>query len=58
MALGFAYESYWCRLTELAGLKTLELRNTKVTDAALKELVGLKGLQYLDLSRTTVTDEG
>jgi len=45
----------------LAGLKnltTLRLRNTKVTDAGLKELTNLTNLTTLDLAGTRVTDEG
>jgi internalin A len=36
----------------------LDLSFTEVTDAGLKELAGLKGLQTLRLGRTQVTDEG
>ena len=36
----------------------LDLSLTGVTDAVLKELAGLKGLQTLDLSGTWVTDAG
>ncbi|GAG37153.1 unnamed protein product, partial [marine sediment metagenome] len=36
----------------------LTLSNTKVTDAGLKELAGLKQLQSLNLFRTKVTDAG
>ena len=34
------------------------LDSTKVTDARLKELAGLKTLQTLDLADTEVTDAG
>ena len=36
----------------------LELGFTKVTDAGLKELAGLKSLQSLNLGHTKVTDAG
>jgi hypothetical protein len=37
---------------------TLDLRSTWVTDAGLKELKDLKGLQELHLFGTKVTDAG
>ena len=36
----------------------LSLNSTKVTDAGLKELAGLKSLQALYLNNTQVTDAG
>ena len=42
----------------LAGLQTLWLNDTKVTDAGLAHLQGLAGLQELRLERTQVTDAG
>ena len=36
----------------------LDLSNTQVTDASLKELAGLKQLRTLNLSNTQVTDAG
>jgi len=39
-------------------LQTLDLYNTQVTDAGVKELKGLKCLRLLDLRRTGVTDAG
>ena len=36
----------------------VNFNDTKVTDAGLKELAGLKGLQLLYLSSTQVTDAG
>jgi hypothetical protein len=39
-------------------LQTLELGGTKVTDAGLKELVGLNNLQTLQLAGTKVTGGG
>ena len=36
----------------------LDLHSTKVTDTGLKELVGFKSLQYLDLRDAQVTDVG
>jgi hypothetical protein len=45
-------------LAELKNLQKLGLGGTKVTDAGLKELVGLKSLQTLDLRFTKVTDAG
>jgi hypothetical protein len=45
----------------VAGLKHLEalnLLNTQVTDAGLKELAGLKQLQSLQLGNTKVTNTG
>jgi hypothetical protein len=36
----------------------LDLNFTRVTDAGLKELAGLKGLSYLDLRNTKVTAAG
>jgi hypothetical protein len=36
----------------------LDLSGTRVTDAGLKELAGLKGLQTLHLGGTRVTDAG
>ena len=36
----------------------LDLVNTQVTDAGLKELAGLKSLQMLDLRHTQITDAG
>ena len=37
---------------------SLDLHSTKVTDAGLKELAGLKSLQVLNLAGTQVTDAG
>jgi internalin A len=34
------------------------LAATEITDAGLKELAGLKNLQWLDLSSTKITDAG
>ena len=48
-------------LKELVGLKnlrSLDLRETKVTDAGLKELAELKSLQSLNLAHTHVTNVG
>jgi len=45
-------------LAALKDLKWLDLYQTEVTDAGLKELAGLKGLQKLRLSATGVTDAG
>ena len=39
-------------------LQTLDLMETKVTDAGLEHLKGLTKLQSLNLKRTKVTDEG
>jgi hypothetical protein len=39
-------------------LRSLDLFNTRVTDAGLKELKELKNLRSLDLSDTRVTDAG
>jgi hypothetical protein len=39
-------------------LQSLRLNNTRITDAGLKELAGLKQLQELDLDNTRVTDKG
>jgi hypothetical protein len=41
-----------------AEVLALDLRNTEVTDAGLKELAPLKNLATLDLRRTRVTDAG
>src|SRR5262249_1547096 len=40
------------------GVRELDLRNTDVSDAGLKELAPLKNLAELDLSRCKVTDAG
>ena len=52
-------------IKEIAGSKvtltpkfTVDLHNTKVTDAGLEHLKGLTGLQGLSLERTKVTDGG
>ena len=42
----------------LKQLRTLELRDTKVSDAGLAHLSGLKQLEDLNLRRTQVTDAG
>ena len=39
-------------------LQALDLGETKVTDAGLKQLKGLNQLEFLGLNRTQVTDEG
>ena len=46
------------RLThgDLTELRSLSLSGTKVTDAGVKELAGLKNLEQLRLSGTAVTD--
>src|ERR1700730_16506790 len=36
----------------------VNLKNTKVTDAGLKDLAALKGLLWLNLEHTRVTDAG
>ena len=46
------------RLTELKGLRYLDLTSTKVTDVGVKELTKCRGLQTLHLSGTQVTDAG
>ena len=45
-------------MAELKGLQSLDLSNTFVTDAGLKELARLMRLQTLNLSGTDVTDAG
>ena len=40
------------------GKQSLDLKDTDVTDAGLKELAALKGLQALSLGWTKVTDAG
>jgi hypothetical protein len=45
-------------LDGLEFLYLLDLNNTHVTNATLKQLAGLKSVRYLDLSSTWVTDEG
>jgi len=34
------------------------LNSTKVTDAGLREIAGLKSIQSLELTQTAITDEG
>ena len=43
---------------DLAKVTDLDLHNTFITDAGLKEVVKLQQLKLLDLFRTQVTDEG
>ena len=45
-------------LAGLEGLVRLELRQTRITDAATQTLARLKTLKVLDLSQTGVTDDG
>jgi hypothetical protein len=45
-------------LGELHELRNLSLWNTKVTDAGLKRLNGLKGITSLNVGKTGVTIEG
>jgi Leucine-rich repeat (LRR) protein len=40
------------------GLISLDLRQTKITDAGLESLIGLKKLQTLNLYGTEITDAG
>ena len=42
-------------LGKIASLTTLELAKTKVTDAGLKHLAGLKGLSHLTIEGSEVT---
>jgi hypothetical protein len=39
-------------------IRSLYINNNKITDAGLKHLAGLAGLQDVSLARTGVTDEG
>ena len=43
---------------ELAGLETLRLASTQVTDAGLVHLKGLTSLAHLNLTGTQITDAG
>ena len=45
-------------LTQLAGVTALNLKRTKVTDAGLEHLKGLKSLEILHLEQTAVSDKG
>ena len=45
-------------LARLKNLHSLNLSDTKVTDAGLKELAGLESLQALNLHETDVTGAG
>ena len=45
-------------MARLSQLQRLDLSFTKITDAGIKELTGLKQLERLDLSDTRVTDAG
>ena len=42
----------------LKNLARLELRQTQITDAALEIIGGMKKLEYLDIAKTGVSDEG
>ncbi|MFT5131184.1 MAG: hypothetical protein ACI8W8_004820 [Rhodothermales bacterium] len=43
---------------KLEGLKQLSIYATRITDAGLEHLKGLKLLNYVDVSHTKVTPEG
>ena len=45
-------------LTALAGLQSLDLGRTQITDAGLAHLSALTGLQFLNLMDTQITDAG
>jgi Leucine-rich repeat (LRR) protein len=45
-------------LKECSQLRTLDLKETKVSDTALEHIKGLTQLQSLSLTDTNVTDDG
>jgi len=45
-------------VSEIPGIKTLSLKNSRVTDNGIEPLGRMKRLVYLDLSGTTVTEAG
>lgn len=45
-------------LTEVNGLKVVDVSGTRITDAGLEHLKEINSLTYLDVSNTRVTDAG
>lgn len=45
-------------LTQLNGLKVVDISNTQVTDAGLEHLKGISTLTFVDVSNTQITDAG
>jgi hypothetical protein len=61
-ALKFQYvdtdDERLAKISELTGLRGMDLREADLTDAAMKSLAKMKSLELLNLSHTGVTDAG